>query len=300
MFSRVGFFFLTNLMVILTVSIAVEILGIGKYLATTTGLDHKNLLIFCSLWGFSGSTISLLFSRIVAKRIYQIEVIDPQTEIPELKGIVSINNELSKKAGIKVPPQIGIYDSEEINAFATGPTKNRALIAISTKMLSTMSIEQVIAVIGHEMGHIANGDMVTMTLVQGTVNSFSMFFSRVISFAILNNVRQDLRRVLSYFLTITFDVLFTAIGSIFVAWFSRRREYRADLSSSELYSPVHMIDALQFLKLYEGRNNQNKSLGLNSLKIDNGEKKKFLSFLFSSHPPLEKRIIEIKKKYRIV
>jgi heat shock protein HtpX len=299
MFSRIWFFLLTNILVLLTLSVSFEFLGLGKYLYQTTGLNYGLLLVFCSIWGFSGALISLAFSKIIAKRAYRVEIIDPKTEIPELKGLISVVNELSHKAGLSVPPEVGIYDSEEINAFATGPTRNRSMLALSTKMLSTMSMEQIIAVIGHEIGHIANGDMVTMTLVQGTVNSFALFFSRVVSSIVLTNVRSDLRRYFSYFLSVALDVVFTSIGSIFVAWFSRRREYRADQASAKLYSPEHMIDALQFLKLYEGRNNQSEALGLNSMKIESGKKKSYISSLLSSHPIIDDRINALKKRYGI-
>lgn len=300
MISRGVVFTLTNILVVITLSVSIKIFGLSDYIYTSTGYNSLSLLAFFSIWGFSGSIISLLLSKIIAKRVYKVEIIDNNTEIPELKGIISVVRELSKKAGLEVSPEVGIYDSEEINAFATGPTKKRSMLALSTKMLSAMSMEQVIAVIAHEIGHISNGDMVTMTLIQGTVNSFSLFFSRVLSLTLLNYVSSDLRRFLSYFLSITLDLVFTSIGSVFLAWFSRRREYRADKLSAELYSPDHMIDALQFLKSYSGRNDKDELTGFTSMKIDNGKGKNSINFLFSTHPKLDDRINSIKKAYNII
>ena len=175
--KRLTLFLFTNFVVVSSFSVFLQKSGLSSYFGKAAGVNFFYLFLFCFLWGISGSLSSLLFSRIIAKKLYDIEVIDPNTEIAELKGLLQEVKRLSELAGLSVTPEVGIYDSEEINAFATGPTQNRSIVALSTGLLSCMSTDQIRAVLAHEIGHIANGDMVTISLLQGTINSFVFFLA---------------------------------------------------------------------------------------------------------------------------
>jgi heat shock protein HtpX len=185
--KRIALFLLTNILVVLTISILLQVLGVGNYV-TSQGLNYTDLMVFCLLWGMTGSLFSLAISRISAKMMMGIQVIDRNS--PELGWVYSMVEDLSRKAGLPTTPEVGIYQSPEVNAFATGPTKRRALVAFSTGLLNSMNRNEVEGVAGHEIAHIANGDMVTMTLLQGVINAFVMFFARVIAWAISQNSRD--------------------------------------------------------------------------------------------------------------
>jgi heat shock protein HtpX len=185
-------------------------------------------------------------------------------------------------------PEVGIYESPELNAFATGPTRNNSLVAVSTGLLNGMSDSEVEGVLGHEVAHVANGDMVTMTLIQGVVNAFAMFFARIIAFAVSNFVREELGWIVRFVVTIVLDILFTILGSMVVAAFSRYREFRADAGGAKLAGREKMIAALEALRRHVDLNNPNEAPAMNSMKISS--KSGGLLALFSTHPPLEKRI----------
>ncbi|MDH4248996.1 MAG: protease HtpX, partial [Deltaproteobacteria bacterium] len=196
-------------------------------------------------------------------------------------------------AGLGTMPQVGIYDSPEVNAFATGPSRNRALVAVSTGLLQRMNRDHVAGVLGHEIAHVANGDMVTMTLIQGVVNAFVMFIARIIAFAVSMNVKEESRRMTNMMVTIVLDIVLSILGSIVVAYFSRLREFRADRGGAEYAGRASMIGALQALQktVMLQAPEENKSLA--TLKIS-GRPSGFLS-LFSTHPPIEVRIQRLQQ-----
>src|SRR5579872_6811122 len=232
--KRIFLFLLTNIMVMVTISIVASLLGVNRYLGAH-GIDYKALMGFCLVWGMGGAFISLWMSKFMAKMAMSIQMIDPHTTDADQRDLLNIVYSLAQKANLKTMPEVGIYDSPELNAFATGPTKNNALVAVSSGLLQAMNHDEIEGVLGHEITHISNGDMVTMTLIQGVVNAFAMFLSRIIAFAISTAMARGEEReggfsggILYYLMTFVFDILFTILGSIVVATFSRYREYRAD------------------------------------------------------------------------
>lgn len=288
MSKRISLFIITNFLIIFSVSLILKLFHLDEKL-TSLGLKNTHLLAFCLVWGFGGSLISLLFSKIIAKRSMKIEIIDPNTYNEDLKNIVQAVHFLAKKAGIKTMPEVGIYDSNEINAFATGPTKNRSLVACSSGLICQMNAEQIYGVLGHEISHIANGDMVTMTLIQGVMNSFVLFFPRIISLSLTNDSRTGFKVFIRYFLTIALEIIFGILASIVVCYFSRRREYSADKGGSELCGSKNMILALEaLLDQSNHSNNFVEKTGLATLKIY-GIQSNLLS-LFSTHPSVRNRI----------
>jgi heat shock protein HtpX len=297
MFKRVLLFLLTNLLVIVTISIITSLLGLHGYL-TAHGIDYKTLAIFCAIWGTVGSFISLFMSKFMAKMAMGVQVIDPHRATPDEQRLLNIIYNLSQKSGLPKMPEVGIYQSPELNAFATGPSKSDALVAVSSGLLTTMNQSEVEGVLGHEITHIANGDMVTMTLIQGVVNAFSLFLSRIIAYAISVAVSRGeddrgggISFALFYMLTFVFDILFTILGSMVVAAFSRWREYRADAGGAKLAGREKMIDALERLRSTTELED-NRAPALAAFKISH---KPSILEIFSSHPPLEKRIARLKQ-----
>ncbi|WP_218813830.1 protease HtpX [Rickettsiella endosymbiont of Dermanyssus gallinae] len=300
MFSRVLLFLATNVLIIATISIVTTLLGLNTYL-TSHGINYQSLAIFCALWGTAGAFISLLMSKFIAKKSMGVKIIDPNaTKTEEERNILDIVHGLARKAGLKILPEVGIYQSPELNAFATGPTKNNSLVAVSSGLLQKMNRDEIEGVLGHEISHVTNGDMVTMTLLQGTINAFALFLSRIFAYALSAGgaTRNDDQASavgpgpMFFMLTMVFDVLFTLLGSILVAAFSRYREYRADRGGANLSGRERMISALQALQ----RNMQpedTRAPSLSTLKISH----KSVGFraLFSSHPPLELRIARLQE-----
>jgi hypothetical protein len=188
--KRIGLFLAVNALVVITISVILNLLGVKPYL-TPYGLDYQSLMIFCLIWGMGGAFISLALSRVMAKWMMGVQIIPPDTRDPELQGLVQMVHEMSRAARLPAMPEVGIYESPEVNAFATGPTKARSLVAVSSGLLHRMGKEEVRGVIGHEVAHIANGDMVTMTLIQGVVNAFVMFLARAIAYALTMSRGQD-------------------------------------------------------------------------------------------------------------
>ena len=204
--------------------------------------------------------------------------------------LVSTVHRLARTAGLSAMPEVGIYESPELNAFATGPTRSRALVAVSTGLLASMSRSELEGVLAHELTHVANGDMVTMTLIQGVVNAFVMFLARVIAFAVAQSSERDNRRMVQFAITIVLEIALSLLGSIAVAWFSRRREFRADAGGAKLAGTGSMIASLEALRRrYEPIESQPAYA---SLKIAGG--RGGLLALFSTHPPLEVRIAALK------
>lgn len=287
MSKRIFLFIITNILVMITVSLIVNLLGVNRYL-TQYGLNWVALAVFCGVWGMAGAFISLAMSRFIAKMAMGVKVLGPHSGHPLVLMVAG----LCQKAGLPMP-EVGIYDSPEINAFATGPTKSRSLIAVSSGLMSRMNRDEIEGVLAHEISHIANGDMVTMTLIAGVVNAFAMFLSRVISYFVSLSVKEDVAYIVRFVLTIVLDIFFSILGSIAVAFFSRAREFRADSGGARLAGKEKMIAALENLK----RNFEPvdaRAVSLDTLKISG--KSRFVA-LFSTHPSLEKRIEALRNTY---
>jgi len=296
MFKRIFLFLLTNMMVMVTISIVTSVLGFDRYLSVH-GIDYRALMGFCLVWGMGGAFISLLMSKFIAKMAMSIQIIDPQAASGNARELLNIVYKLAEKAGLPKMPEVGIYESPELNAFATGPTKSDALVAVSSGLLENMNADEVEGVLGHEISHVANGDMVTMTLIQGVINAFALFLSRIIAYAVSIAIVRNGERSegfssgIYFLLSFVFDILFTILGSIIVAMFSRYREYRADSGGADLAGRFKMIGALKKLKATYDVPEDNRSPALAALKINH--KSGFLA-LFSSHPPLDERIARLE------
>lgn len=291
MIRRVGLFLLTNILVIATISIIINILGIRPYL-TANGIDYQNLMAFCLVWGMAGAFISLALSRVMAKAMLRVRVIKPGST-DGYQWLYNMVEQIAKAAGLPRTPEVGVYDSPEVNAFATGPTKSRALVAFSAGLLQSMNREQIEGVAAHEVVHIRNGDMVTMTLLQGVINAFVMFLARVIAFAISQSVRQENQAAIRIVTVIVLDILLSILGSIVVMWFSRRREFRADRGAAQTVGRGKMVAALEHLARYQELAHVGPEHGsLNTFKI--AGKPSRLRLLFASHPPLTERIKALK------
>ncbi len=298
MFKRILLFAATNILVIVTLSIVLRVLGIQPYL-TAHGLNYGLLFAFCLLWGMGGAFISLGISRMMAKWTMGVKVIDPRSP-GEFRDLVETVHSLAQKAGLPAMPEVGVYHSPDVNAFATGPSKSRSLVAVSTGLLQRMDRDQVEGVLGHEIAHIANGDMVTMTLIQGVINAFVMFFARIVAFAVSSALRGKDDRggsfMLNFILITVFEIVFGILGFIVVAWFSRLREFRADRGGALYAGRAKMISALQQLQRTYGRapeEEAQKGAALATLKIS-GKQGGLLS-LMATHPPLELRIARLQE-----
>jgi len=283
--KRVVLFVLTNVAVLVVLSITASLLGVNRFL-TAQGLNLTSLLGFAAIMGFGGAFISLLMSKPLAKWTTGAQVINASSD-PTHQWIVRTVAQFSQKAGIQMP-EVAIYEGEP-NAFATGAFKNSALVAVSTGLLQSMTREEVEAVIGHEVAHVANGDMVTMTLIQGVMNTFVVFVSRVVGYfvdrVVLRN-NSDGPGIGYYVTTIVLDLVLGLVAAVIVAWFSRQREFRADAGAAQLLGRRQpMINALARLGgLHSGELPQSvKTMG-----IAGGASG--LMALLSSHPPIEERI----------
>ena len=290
---RIGLFLLTNIAVIAVASVTLNILGVGHYLEANGSLNLNSLLIFCLIFGMAGSFVSLLLSKWMAKKSMGGQLIEHPRNQQE-KWIYDTVARLAKKANIGMP-EVGIFHSPQSNAFATGWNKNNALVAVSTGLLQKMGKDEVEAVIGHEIGHVANGDMVTLALIQGVVNAFVMFFARIfghfVDRAILKNERGY--GIGYYVATIAAEMVLAIFASMIVAWFSRRREFRADQAGAELVSPAAMVSALASLKAeYEQPSEMTGELVAFGIR---GEGKMSFGALLASHPPLDQRIAALQK-----
>ncbi len=295
--KRILLFVAVNALVLVTISIILNVFNVRPYL-TAHGLDYNALLIFCFIWGMVGAFISLSLSRIMAKWMMGVKVIDPSQATGDQRQLLDMVYKLAKNAGLPAMPEVGIYESPEVNAFATGPTRSRSLVAVSSGLLRRMSTAEVDAVLAHEISHVANGDMVTMTLLQGIINAFVMFFARVLAYAVMRMGRQrDDASAGSPFmysiLVFLFEIVFMILGTIVIATYSRFREYRADAGGARLVGRDKMIQALQALERTTQIQDPNvQQPAFQAFKISSN--KPFLR-LFSSHPPLEDRIARLQK-----
>ncbi len=287
--KRILLFVLTNLAVMVTLSIILGLLGIGGYRLPGGGLDYGALMAFCLVWGMGGAFISLALSRIIAKQAMGVQLVDGRTGHAEADWLYGTVKQLADRAGLPMP-QVGIYESPEVNAFATGPSKSRSLVAVSSGLLRGMSRDEVEGVLAHEVSHIQNGDMVTMTLIQGVVNAFVMFFARVIANIARNAVDEKISHLVGMLTTILLDIAFGILGMMVVAWFSRAREFRADAGAATLSGRGKMIAALQRLQ-QNTRMIDTEHPSLATMKISG---RGGMMALFSTHPPLEARIAALQ------
>ena len=296
--KRIFLFLVVNFLVVITISIILSLFNIQPYL-TPYGIKYQDLLIFCLIWGMGGALISLGLSKVMAKWMMGVKIIDPRTNDPRLKALYEMVEDLAHKARLPAVPEVGIYKSVEVNAFATGPTKRHSLVAVSSGLLEKMDKDQIEAIIGHELTHISNGDMVTMTLLQGIVNAFVMFLARILALVLSGFGRGSQKRgsYASYFIfTMLFQFVFMILGSMLVFWYSRRREFRADAGGAELAGKRKMIDALEGLKTHVKQNVPTaQKESLQTFKISSTAKSG-LALLFSSHPPLDDRIAKLKER----
>ncbi|WP_027897471.1 protease HtpX [Zestomonas thermotolerans] len=292
---RILLFLATNLAVILIASITLSLLGFNGFMAANgIDLDLQQLLVFCGVFGFAGSLFSLFISKWMAKMSTGTQVItQPRTRHEQ--WLLQTVQELSREAGIKMP-EVGIFPAYEANAFATGWNKNDALVAVSQGLLERFSPDEVRAVLAHEIGHVANGDMVTLALVQGVVNTFVMFFARIFGNFIDKAVfkTEEGHGPAFYIATIVAELVLGILATIIVMWFSRYREFRADAAGADLAGTGAMISALQRLRAEQGVPVHMPD-SLTAFGINGGLKQGLMS-LFMSHPPLEVRIEALRRR----
>jgi heat shock protein HtpX len=285
--KRIGLFIATNVAVLVVLAVVMNLLGLESILNESgTALDLRALLIFSAVIGFAGSLISLAISKWSAKRMTGARVIDRPRDASEA-WLVETVRRLAQQVGIRCP-EVAIYDSPDINAFATGATRNNALVAVSTGLINRLGRAEVEAVLGHEVSHVANGDMVTMALLQGVVNTFVIFVSRVIGFVVDRVVFRTERGYGPGFLIVSIiaQIILGVLASMIVAWFSRRREFRADRGGAELAGTGKMIGALQSLRRAHEPSALPRSMQAFGISSGVGRFGKY----FMSHPPLEERI----------
>tara|TARA_B100001769_G_scaffold119944_1_gene93578 strand:- start:9 stop:890 length:882 start_codon:yes stop_codon:yes gene_type:complete len=289
---RIALFLGTNIAILAVLSLTMSLFGIDGVLQDNgVDLDLNSLLFISAIIGFTGSFISLLISKWIAKRSMGVELINDAKNETE-RWLLNTLEKISLKSGIKTP-EFGIFNSQQPNAFATGASKNNSLVALSTGLINHMNRDEIEAVIAHEVAHIKNGDMVTMTLIQGIINTFVIFFSRVIGHVVDRVIFKVQRgHGPAYYITsIIAQILLSILASIIVMWFSRKREYAADLYASKLVGSNKMISALKTLskKSPQALPDQMAAFGIS------GRKDKSYKSLFSSHPSIESRIESILK-----
>lgn len=289
--KRIFLFLATNIAILLVLSIALQVLGFEGYL-TEQGIDYRALLVFAAVFGFGGSFISLAISKWTAKRLTGARVIE-QPRSPEEVWLVDTVRRQAQRAGIGMP-EVAIYDAPDVNAFATGARRDHALVAVSTGLLRAMNRDEAEAVLGHEVTHVANGDMVTLALIQGVVNTFVIFLSRVIGHVVDRTVfRTTSGHGPGFWITaIVAQVVLGILASVIVMWFSRQREFRADSGGAKLAGTNKMIAALERLRVGAGQPHlpdQLAAFGISG-SIGHGLKR-----LFMSHPPLDERIAALKR-----
>jgi len=293
--KRILLFILTNIAVMVMVSLVMAVLGqLG--LLNIAG-NQTGLLVLCFVWGMGASIVSLLMSRQIAKWSLGVKLIDGNNGNADFDWLYNKVSQLAQQANLP-QPQVGYYDSPEVNAFATGPSKKRSLVAVSTGLLRGMGRQEIEAVLGHELTHVANGDMVTMTLIQGVVNAFVLYLSHIVAMIVRNALSRDNERgpsAMGYFagqlVFIAAQIAFGLLGSMITAWFSRQREFRADAGGATLAGRGSMISALHRLETFRDRIDNQRSPELATLKISGKDK---MMLLLATHPPLELRIAALE------
>jgi heat shock protein HtpX len=291
--KRIFLFLATNIAIVFVLSIVARLLGIDRMMAEQGGMG--GLLVFAALFGFGGALISLALSKTIAKRSMGVKLIEQPSNQTE-RWLVETVRRQAEQAGIKMP-EVGIFDSPQPNAFATGARRDAALVAVSSGLLRSMKPNEVEAVLGHEVAHVANGDMVTLTLIQGVVNTFVIFLSRIIGQVIDRAVfRNESGRGPGYFISVMVtQMLLGVLASMIVMWFSRYREFRADEGGAKAAGTNNMIAALERLK---AGSNEPLPEGMSAFGIGGGAGAGFKR-LFMSHPPLEERIAALQSSDRV-
>ncbi len=286
---RIFYFLVTNLAILIVLSAALRMLGIEPYLSQQ-GINYQSLLVFAAIFGMGGSFISLALSKWSAKRLTGAKVIESPANEAEA-WLVRTVGDLAKKAGIGMP-EVAVYPAEDVNAFATGMQRNKALVAVSVGLMRKMDRDQVRAVLAHEVGHVANGDMTTLALIQGVVNTFVIFLARVIGHFVDRVVFKNERGhgPAFWITTIVAELLLAVLASIIVFWFSRKREYRADSSAASMVGKKPMMSALEALKASVNRPHLPDEMAAFGIS---GGKKKGLAALFATHPDLDDRIMAL-------
>ncbi len=290
--KRILLFIATNIAVLAVLSISMRLLGIDSLLDQQgVGLNMTSLLIYAAIIGMTGSFISLAISKWTAKRMTGAQVIERPSNATEIWLVETVQRQ-AKKAGIGMP-EVAVYDAPEVNAFATGMMRNNALVAVSTGLLRSMSQQEAEAVLAHEISHVANGDMVTLALIQGVVNTFVIVLSRVVGHVVDRVIFKTERGYgPGYFITtIVAQIVFGILASMIVMWFSRQREFRADAGSARLEGPQKMISALERLKQAAGQPALPGQMQAFGIFGTGGEG---LKRLFMSHPPLDERIAALR------
>ncbi|WP_293373812.1 protease HtpX [Nevskia sp.] len=286
--KRIGLFLLTNIAIMLVLSVVASLLGGDRFL-TQGGLNYGSLLIFSAVFGMGGSFISLAMSKWMAKRSTGAVVIEQPKSAAEAWLLATVERQ-ARAAGIGMP-EVAVYDAPEINAFATGMSKNNALVAVSTGLLRALNQDETEAVLGHEIAHVANGDMVTLTLIQGVLNTFVIFLSKIIGYAVDSALKRGDDRsgpgIGYYVSSMVMQIVLGFAASIVVAWFSRRREFAADAGGAHLAGKRKMIAALAKLKAQHEPSSLPQ--GMQAMGISGGVKS-----LFMTHPPLEERIARLQ------
>ncbi len=293
MFSRIALFLMANFGVLAVLSVSMRVLGVERALAESgSGFNLTGLLVMASVMGFAGSFISLAMSKWMAKRSMGVQLITEPANSHE-RWLVETVRRQAQQAGIGMP-EVGVFNSPQPNAFATGMNRNEALVAVSSGLLQQMGSDEVEAVLGHEVSHIANGDMVTMGLLQGVLNTFVIFFSRVVGLLVDRLVFRVERGVgPGYFIgSIIAEVVLGIIAAMIASWFSRRREFRADEGGARLSSPGKMVAALQRLKMAQDGTELPGQLAAFGIR---GGLSHGLSKLLMTHPPLEERIAALQR-----
>ena len=293
MLKRIFLLVVTNIAVLAVLSVVARLLGVDRVLDQQGGIDFTGLLVFCAVFGFGGALISLAMSKWIAKRSTGARVIDRPRDANEAWLFETVQRQ-ARQAGIGMP-EVAVYDSPDLNAFATGARRDSALVAVSTGLLQRMDRREVEAVLGHEITHVANGDMVTLTLIQGVVNTFVVFLSKLVGYfvdrVVLKNDRDG--PGIGYFVTdMLCQIVFGLLASMIVAWFSRQREFRADAGGANLSGRQNMISALEALKRVHEPDDavpeQMKAFAINAGRGSG------LARLFMSHPPLDERIAALR------
>ncbi len=293
--KRIFLFLAVNILVVTMITLILNIFNVKPYL-NAQGIDYNSLMIFCLIWGIGGAFISLALSKSMAKWMMGVKIINESSQHRVLLDTV---HSLCRAANMTHMPEVGIYQSNEPNAFATGATQKRSLIAVSSGLLQSMNQKELEGVLSHEISHITNGDMVTMALVQGVVNAFVMFLARALAFALSGaNKSKNSSSGGSYMLFVfLFQFVFMILGSTVVAWFSRKREFKADLGGAQLSGKETMIATLEALQRMQNiRDPSRAQASFETMKISSPRKMGWMRF-FASHPPIEDRIRNLNESY---
>lgn len=291
---RIFLFLATNVAILVVASVMLQVLGVEQYLASS-GLNLSSLLVFCAIFGFGGAFVSLWMSKWIAKRSTGTRILTKPTSNRQEQWLLDTVAELAREAKLRMP-EVGIFDARQPNAFATGASRDKSLVAVSSGLLRDFRENEVRAVLAHEIGHVANGDMVTLTLIQGIVNTFVLFFARIIGFVVDRAVFRNSRGIgIGYFITTIFaQIVLSILASTIVMWFSRRREFRADAYGAKLAGTAAMVMALERLRAGQAQPAEMPD-ELVAFGISGG-KSAGLRRLWMSHPPLEERIAALKAR----